>query len=106
MTSGDVDYDSIEVEDNEEDEKLTAKIKQQIKSGNNDASHDLDKTEMKEWLTKHRLGEYYAIFIEKGYESLQQLTNLNDNILLTQIGVTKLVHRRKLIAKLKQYSQQ
>ena len=109
MLLGDVEYDSIEMDDTAEDQRLKAKVKQQIKRAESDGMNNVggdEKVKLKEWLTKHRLGEYYKIFIERGYESLDQLTKLDDATLLTQIGVTKLVHRRKLIAKLKQYDSQ
>lgn len=107
MMSENVEYDSIEIDDDEQDKKLKARIRKQINNNQEiekkEEEKEEEKEKLKEWLIKHRLGEYYKIFIEKGYESLDKLRILDDNMLLTQIGVSKLVHRRKLIAKLKQY---
>ena len=95
-----VEYESIDEEKTEsEQENNDEKDKEKELKQN-------EMKEMKEWLTKNRLSEYYPIFIEKGYLSLKQLMNLDDNALLTQMGMSKLVHRRKLMAKLRIYKKQ
>merc|ERR1712154_546596 len=64
----------------------------------------MDKEQMavKKWLTETvRLKNYYPVFVEHGYESLAMIKTISDKSELENIGIKKLGHQTRILAKIK-----
>lgn len=72
----------------------------------------LSATDLSQWLDSMDFPEYFHLFVEAGYDDLEQIFVLmnsnyviNDNVLIFEIGIRSQIHRQKILKRLKKESQ-
>ena len=75
-------------------------------NNNGDKEQDISEKEvLRIWLRdKCKLEQYYDIFIENGWDDMDSLNYMKEED-LRQMNINKMGHIRKLLGKIKEYSQ-